>query len=115
MKTHENEHSIEAVFNDRQSAEDALEALVSAGIIEVTLDKINRFGLEDDIQEPVADVDKTIDSAARVMLASDPSLGAYGVEKDGVGEDEGYMLKIATGTSKLNQALKIVKKYGGEI
>lgn len=114
MKDQGNEHSIMATFTDSQDARKALVALKNAGITNVTLDKINRFSIETS-QDATQNVEKTIDSATKVLMASDPSISEYGLERHGVGEEEGYLLNIVAGTSKLNQALKIVEKYGGEI
>ena len=116
MNVHGNKHhSILATFDDSQKAEDALAALLSAGITDATLDKINPIVLGKTPEPRDDNLEETIDSAARVLMASDPSHVEYDLEKQGVEEKKGYLLKIATGTSKLNQALKIVKKYGGEI
>ncbi len=112
MEFNNGKHSISAVFANAQDAKKAQIALNNAGISDVTLNKINRFNIDSN-QEETQDVEKTLDSAAEVLMASDPSLSEYNVEEQR--EKNGFMLTVQTSTSKLNQALKIVQRYGGEI
>lgn len=115
MKVKDGEHSILATFSNSKNANEAMEALKNAGISNVTLAKMERFNVgafSQAVMEEDGNLQDTIKSAEKVLLASDPSLSDVGLGKE---EVEAFNLNIATSTSKLNQALKIVQKHGGKI
>lgn len=112
MELKNGKHSISAKFTNVQDAKNAQAALFNAGISHVTLNKVSRFAVESS-PELTQEIKKTMDSAAQVMMASDPSLSEYNSGEES--EKDEYMLNVWTSTSKLNQALKIVQRYGGEI
>ncbi|WP_227766787.1 hypothetical protein [Zhaonella formicivorans] len=131
MKLERGEHSILATFPNSAKAEAAKEALLTAGIAEVQLDRISRYGVNADTQynNPIAgqadtqtgltlhsaDVDQIINSSSRILLSSDPSVSGYGLRDYGVPGNHAFMLTVVVNTSQLNQALKIIKEQGGEV
>lgn len=131
MKLERGEHSIIATFPNGKTAQTAKEALLAAGINKVQVDRIGRFGVNEDAQynNPLAsqassqtelvlrssDADQAIVNSARVLLASDPSVSGYAVENEDAPGKSNFLLTVVTNNSQLNQALKIIKVHHGEV
>ena len=123
MDVKRGEHTVLATFSNNKNVEEAVKALKGAGILEVHLDRINRFGINSGGQVQSQgtsilgsdEIGEVISSSAKVLLSSDPSISNSELENYNILEDEKFMISIVANTNQLNQALKIIEKYGGEI
>ena len=119
MELKNGEHFIYARFFDAGDASDAKNALRYAGITNVHFDSTKRFDVKNRTQAfegELGNANDMLESAAQVLLASDPSTSKYASERTGdyMGEDISMSVTVA-GAGKLNQALKIVQKFGGRV
>lgn len=131
MRLQNNEHSILATFPSNSKARSAVNALQEAGIEQVQLDRISRFGVEanQEYNNPLAgqaetqtglslfsaNSDRFSNNDSRVLSGSDPTVSGYGMHNYGVAGTDPFLVTVVTTGNKLNQALKIIKTYGGQV
>jgi len=131
MRLASGEHSILATFPSSTKAKAAKAELEQAGITEIQIDRVSRFGTEfnDQYNNPIAgqadtltglalysaDRDQFNDQDARILQAADPSVSGFGNYQYGVAGGEAFLLTIVTRSSKLNQALRIIERQGGTV
>ena len=123
------ERSILSYFPSTSQAEKAASALKNAGIEEVQVDRVSRYGVEIDenYNNPINNADTitgpTLYSSSsrlenadtRVLLGADPSVSGYGDTGYGVAGKKGFMVTVVTNEEKLVQALDIIKQHGGTV
>lgn len=123
------ERSILSYFPSSSQAEKAAAALKSAGVEEVQVDRVSRFGVEIDenYNNPINNAetitgptlyssDSRLESAdTRVLLGADPSVSGYGDTDYGTAGGKGFMVTAVTNEGKLDQAVDIIKQYGGTV
>lgn len=123
------ERSILSYFPSSSVAQKAAEALKNAGIGEVQVDRVSRYGVNIDAHynNPInraqtltgptlfSEDMQEIDQDKRVLLAADPSVSGYGDEDYGEAGGRAFLLTVVTGEGKLDQAVDIIKQHGGEV
>jgi len=128
MQLSPGEHSILAYFPTSSSAQEAVRALNESGISEVQLDRVSRYGVNNNTEfnNPVAGRAETLtgltlysadtgnlsDNDTRVLLGADPSVEGYAppdYERPG---KKAFLITVVTSENKLNQATAILKDKG---
>ena len=128
MQLSPGEHSILAYFPNSKAAQDAVAALKAANVKEVQLDRVSRFGVNNDSQynNPIAgqaetqtgltlfsaDTDHFNDSDARILSAADPSVQGYAPPGYGIAGKKSFMVTVITDDRKLDEATSILKAKG---
>ncbi len=121
------ERSILSYFPTSTVAERAAEALKNAGIGEIQVDRVSRFGAEIDehVNTPInnsttitgptifSSANRFMDDDVRVLLGADPSVSGYGDTDYGVAGRKGFLVTIVTNEKKLDQAVEIIEQHGG--
>lgn len=129
MQLSPGERSILSYFPTRGKAQQAVEALKEAGVSEVRLDRISRYGETNDarINNPVNRAETLtgitlfsekrgeLDDATRVLLGADPSVSGYGCEDYGVAGGRTFLVTAVTNEDLLDRAVQIVKEHGGQV
>ncbi|MTI81717.1 MAG: hypothetical protein FH758_12725 [Firmicutes bacterium] len=131
MKMEKGERSILAYFPSSNKAEKAAEALQQLGINEVQVDRVSRYGVEnnDEINRAVsgkptqtgltlfsADVtDKLGSKDERILKAADPSVSGIGDTDYGVAGGRSFLVTAVTDEKHLDQAIKVVEEMGGKM
>jgi hypothetical protein len=129
MQLNPGERSILSYFATSDDAREAVEALKSAGITEVQLDRISRFGANNDanFNNPVNRANTVTgptlfskdnfseDPAKRVLMGADPAASGYGCDDYGVAGGNAFMVVVVTSEDKLNQAVELIKQNGGVV
>jgi hypothetical protein len=128
MQLSSGEHSILAYFPNSTAAQDAVQALKAAGVSEVQIDRVSRFGVNNDSQynNPIAgqaetqtglilfsaDTDRFNDNDARILLGADPSVEGYAPPGYGIAGGKSFLVTVVTDDAKLNEATSILKDRG---
>nr|WP_066639140.1 hypothetical protein [Desulfolucanica intricata] len=124
------ERSILAFFPSSTKAEACSKALQEAGLNEVRVDRISRYGVEADsvFNNPIAGRAKTMtgltlfsadtstinDSDSRVLMGADPSVYSMGRDDEMAG-GHAFLLTAVTGQEKVEEAVNLIKQHGGEV
>lgn len=125
MQLSPGERSILAYFPSSTKAQAAVEALKSAGISEVQMDRVSRYGvtLNRDINNPIAgqadtltgltlfssDEDQYANNDARILMSADPSVYSMGDSSYGVAGGKSFLVTVVTDEANLDQAVNILK------
>ncbi len=125
------ERSILAYFPSSTKARRAVEELKSAGYDTVSLDRVSRFGVEDDaeINYAVAGRAETItgltlfsagtgslsNSESRVLKAADPSVSGYGAVDYGTAGGQAFLVTVVTSEDKVQGVVEILQKHGAQV
>ncbi len=128
MKLSPDEHSILAYFPSSTSAEEAVRALKEAGVSEVQLDRVSRYGVSynDRYNNPIAgqaetetgltlfsaDTDHFNDNDTRILLGADPSVEGYTPPGYGAAGGKAFLVTVVTDDEKLDEATNILKDKG---
>ncbi len=129
MQLSPGERSILSYFPSSGKAQEAVEALKGAGIVNVRLDRVSRYGVENDndYNNPINRAEtltgptlfskntRDIDDSTRVLLAADPSASGYGCEDYGVAGGRAFLVTVVTDEGQLDRATDIIKQHGGEV
>lgn len=131
MKLNSGERSILAYFPSSTKAQSAMEELKAAGIKEVQLDRVSRYGVNTDkeINNPIAgqaetitgltlysaDTDRFNDNDARVLMAADPSVSGMAGKGYGLAGGKAFLVTVVTSSEKVDQAVAILKSHGGMV
>lgn len=131
MQLKKGERALLAYFPTSNDARKAAEELKRAGIEEVRVDRISRFGVNNDaeINNPIAGraetitgltlysagTDSMIDDDTRVLKAADPSVSGIGDHNYGVAGGAAFMVTAVTTDDLLNSARAIIKDSGGKM
>jgi len=130
MQLKPGERSILSYFPSSTKAESCSQALKNAGIDDVQVDRISRYGEEanSDYNNPIAgrartitgltlfsaDTSTLVNGDSRVLMGADPSVYSMG----GVSEMAGgnaFMVAAVTSDDKVDQAVNIIKQHGGNV
>ncbi|MQL51111.1 hypothetical protein GFC01_02280 [Desulfofundulus thermobenzoicus] len=131
MRLSPGERSILAYFPSSNAARRAVEELKAAGYEIVGLDRVSRFGVEDDAEvnyavagraETItgltlfsAGIDSLANSDSRVLKAADPSVSGYGAHDYGVAGGRAFLVTVVTGGDRVQPAVAILEKHGGQV
>ncbi|MBM7855458.1 hypothetical protein JOC37_001853 [Desulfohalotomaculum tongense] len=131
MRMKRNERSILAYFSSAAEAEEAANALKEMGISNVQVDRVSRYGVENnrEINQALTggptqtsltlfssgQTSKLDSSSERVLLAADPSVSGIGAAGYGVAGGSSFLVTAVTDEQHLDQAVSIVKRHGGKI
>lgn len=129
MQLSPGERSILSYFPSSAQAQKAVEALKGAGIAQVQLDRVSRYGVENDAHynNPINRAEtltgptlysrnaKDMDDNTRVLLAADPSASGYGDEDYGVAGGRAFLVTVVAGEGQVDRAIEIIKQHGGEV
>lgn len=131
MQLQPGERSILAYFPSTNSAQRAMEELKSAGYETVQLDRVSRYGVNNnaEINNPLAGraetntgltlfsagTDSAMDVNERILKVSDPSVSGYGCEDYGVAGGKAFLLTVVTSENKVQQAVEIMEKHGAQV
>ncbi len=132
MQLKKEERSIMAYFADSNSAQRAQKELKEAGISEMQIDRVSRYGTNTDAEinnaitgrptqtgltifsDKMLKLDEKGDEVdRRVLLGSDPSVSGMAAEDYGVAGDKSFLLTVVTSDEKEDAVRKIVKQNGG--
>lgn len=105
-----------------------MEELKAAGYTAVSLDRVSRFGVEEDaeIDYPVAGMGQTVSGLTlystgaaggdfRVLRAADPSASGYGAVGYGTAGGHAFLVTVVTGEEGVERAVEILKKHGATV
>ncbi len=128
MQLSPGERSILAYFPSTPAAQEAAQALKGAGITEVQIDRVSRFGVSynSEYNNPIAgqaetqtglvlfsaDTDHFNDNDARVLLGADPSVEGYAPPGYGVPGGKSFLVTVVTSAEKVDEASAILKDKG---
>lgn len=131
MQLSPGERSILAYFPSSNAAQRAVDELKAAGYETISLDRVSRFGVEDDAEvnyavagraETItgltlysAGTDSLSNSESRVLLAADPSVSGYGAVDYGVAGGRAFLVTVVTSEDQVQPAVEILEKNGGEV
>ncbi|MBF7083114.1 hypothetical protein IT084_09015 [Desulfallas sp. Bu1-1] len=131
MQLSPGERSLLAYFPSINAARAAADELKSAGFEHVQVDRVSRFGLNNDaeINNPImgraetitgltlysAGTDSLIDSDTRVLKAADPSVSGYGDHNYGIAGGKAFLVTVVTKNEFAGRAEEIIKKNGGTL
>ncbi len=127
MQLESGERSILAYFPSTTAADRAATALKNAGIEEVQIDRVSRFGVDIDasVNTPIntagslsgitmfSSNNREDSDSKKVLLAADPSSSGIGDTNYGVGGRKAFMVTAITKEEKLDQAVNILEQHGG--
>ncbi|NPV73875.1 MAG: hypothetical protein HPY89_08865 [Pelotomaculum sp.] len=123
------ERSILSYFPSSEKAQEAARALKEAGVNEVRVDRVSRYGttFDDNFNNPLNHAATItgvtlysggagdLNDAARVLLGADPSVSGYGMENYGTAGQRAFLVTAVTGEEHLDRAVEIIKQHGGEV
>lgn len=128
MQLSPGERSILAYFPDSAAAQDAVQALKDAGVSEVQLDRVSRYGTTNNshYNNPIAgeattqtglvlysgDADTINDDSTRILLGADPSVEGYVPPGYGTAGGKAFLVTVVTGDDKVDEASAILKEKG---
>lgn len=130
MQLSPGERSILAYFPSSETAQRAAKALSDAGFSQTGVDRVSRYGVSTDqqINNPVNNaINQTgptlysdgtaeeLTDSQRIMLAADPSVSGIGDTDYGVAGGKAFLLTLVTTEDRIEEAEKLVSKYGGRI
>ena len=125
MQLKPGERSILSYFPTTNKAQQAGDELLKAGFSEIQIDRISRYGFNSDasFDNPINNA-KTIsglthfsaDGESRnTLLAADPTASGYGDRNYGIAGGQAFLLTLVTVDDRVNEAVGIIKKYGGTV
>lgn len=127
MQLNPGERSILAYFPTSTLAQEAMEALNEAGIKEVQLDRVSRFGVsyDDNYNNPLNQANTLTgltlystnknnfsDNDERILMAADPSVSGLASEGYGQAGGKAFLVTIVTDEQYLDKATSILKDKG---
>ncbi len=127
MQLSPGEQSILAYFPTSTTAQDAMKALNEAGITEVQLDRVSKFGVsyDDNYNNPVNQANTLTgltvystnknnfsDNDERILMAADPSVSGLSSEGYGQAGGKAFLITIVTDEQHLEKATAILKDKG---
>lgn len=127
MQLSPGEQSILAYFPTTTAAQDAIDALNAAGIKEVQLDRVSRFGVsyDDNYNNPLnqantltgltvysTNKNNFTDNDERILMAADPSVSGLASEGYGQAGGKAFLVTIVTDQQNLDRATSILKDKG---
>lgn len=127
MQLSPGERSILAYFPTSNAAEEAMEALKGAGIEEVQLDRVSKYGVsyDDNYNNPLnqantltgltlysTNKDVFTDNDERILMGADPSVSGMAAAGYGTPGEKAFLVTIVTNDEKLDQATSILKDKG---
>lgn len=129
MQLKPGERSILSYFPTSDKARQAVDDLKAAGINEVQLDRVSRFGANNDatVNNPINRANTVTgptlfskdnfseDPSKRVLLGADPAASGYGCADYGVAGGRAFLVTVVTNEDKLDQAVQIIKRYDGMV
>lgn len=129
MQLNPGERSVLSYFATSNKARQAVDALKASGITEVQLDRVSRFGANNNAEynNPINHANTitgpTIfskdnfleDPAKRVLMGADPSASGYGCDDYGVAGGKAFMVVVVTNEDKLDEAVEIIKQHDGMV
>jgi len=129
MQLKPGERSILSYFPSSTKAQQAVDELRAAGINEVQLDRVSRYGDTNDatfnnpINNAYTGTGPTLfskenfseDPAKRVLMGADPSASGYGCHDYGTAGGRAFMVVVVTNEDKLDQAVQIIKQHDGMV
>lgn len=130
MKLEPGERSILAYFPSSGKAQKAVDDLKSAGFDTVQLDRVSRYGVHNDaeINNAIAGRAGSMtgltlfsagnspdDDSERVLQGSDPSVSGFGSPDYGSAGGRAFLVTVVTNDEKVEQALSIARKRGGDV
>lgn len=128
MKLSPKERSILAYFPSSGKAQQAVKELEAAGYTTVSLDRVSRYGVEEDagIDYALAGMGQTISGLTlystgaaggdfRVLRAVDPAASGYGAVDYGTAGGHAFLVTVVTGEEKVDRAVEILKKHGATV
>jgi len=121
--------SILSSFPSSGQARKAVEALKNAGLAEVQLDRVSRYGVEIDAHynNPINRAEtqtgptlysrnaKDMDDNTRVLLAAAPSASGYGCDDHGVAGGKAFLVTVVADEEQVDRAVETIKQHGGEV
>ena len=123
------ERSILAYFGSGDDAEKAVKKLKDMGYENVRLDRISRYGVnnDDEYNNPIMGRAETVtgltlysantgnlsNSDSRVLMAADPSVSGY-ADPDLAG-GAAFLVTVVTNEDNLEQAEKVLKQHGAKV
>lgn len=130
MQLEPGERSVLAYFPSTESAQRAAGELKSMGYNTVQVDRISRYGVENNsaINSAISGTESlsslTIFSSDaadfsdindRILRGSDPSVSGYGDAGYGVAGGKAFLVTVVTDQEGGDQAVRILEKHGGKI
>ena len=124
------ERSILAYFPSSGKAQKAVDELKSAGFDTVALDRVSRYGVHNDAEINNAIGGRAVsmtgltffsagdspdDESERVLKGSDPSASGFGSPDYGSAGGRAFLVTVVTNDDKVDQALAIARKHGGDV
>ncbi|MGI9951111.1 hypothetical protein V3F56_02025 [Moorellaceae bacterium AZ2] len=131
MQLNPGERALLVSFASSTKAQEAIGALKRAGFRHVQLDRVGRFGVRfnDRYNNPLAnqantitgltiygeDIHPLIKTDTRALLGADPSVSGVGLRSYGVAGNEGFLVTVIAPEARVQEAVQIVEKYGGNL
>jgi len=131
MQLNKGERALLAYFPTSNDARKAAEELKRAGIGEVQVDRISRFGVNNDaeINNPIAGraetitgltlysagTDSMIGDDTRVLRAADPSVSGMAANNYGAAGGAAFMISAVTTDDQFDSAKAIIEASGGKL
>lgn len=128
MQLSPGERSALAYFPTTDSAQRAASELKNAGFETVSVDRISRFGVENDAEINYAVAGRATNLSGltlyssgtdvgdeRVLLAADPSASGYGDTSYGVAGGRAFLVTVVAGEKDIDRAVEILKRHGGQV
>lgn len=128
MQLSPGERSILAYFPSSTTAQEAVKALKEAGISEVQLDRVSKYGVnyDDQYNNPITgqaetltgltlfsgDTDRFNNNDTRVLLGADPSVEGYASPEYGAAGGKAFLVTVVTAEENINAASAILKDKG---
>lgn len=127
MQLSPGERSILAYFPTSNAAEEAMEALRIAGIKELQLDRVSKYGVsyDDNYNNPLnqantltgltlysTNKDVFTDNDERILMGADPSVSGMAAVGYGSPGEKAFLVTIVTNDEKVDQAASILKSKG---
>lgn len=122
--------TIIASFPSSTKADAAAQALTTAGLSDVHIRRNSRFGVSQDphISAPISRAETLTgltlfstntpneeNSAARVLMATDPSVSGYSARGYGLAGGKAFTLVVFAPESRVDEAVGIIKQQGGDV
>lgn len=127
MQLSPGEQSILAYFPTSSAAQEAMDTLNKAGITEVQLDRVSRFGVsnDDNYNNPLnqastltgltvysTNKNNFSDNDERILMAADPSVSGLASEGYGQAGGKAFLITVVTDKQHLEEATSILKDKG---
>ncbi|MGB9802252.1 hypothetical protein [Desulfofundulus sp.] len=131
MQLNSGERSILAYFPSSTKARRAIEELKAAGYETISLDRVSRFGVEDNAEvnyaiagraETItgltlfsAGTDSLSNSESRVLKAADPSVSGMAAHDYGTAGGRAFLVTVVTSEDRVRGAVDILEKHGAQV